>query len=1618
MYCSFFGLRRRPFDDHPDPDFFHPTSKHEEVLAAMEYDVHHGSGVTMVLGEAGTGKTLLIRALQRRFDKGQTVAVLTCPIGSGFDFLGTIAQHFGIKKPSSSRSSQLVARIRRGLQKRASSEHPAVLLVDQAEQLGHRGMRNLAALSELDNRQDRLLQIFIVGQPRLKSLLDRPELESIRQRAVDVRTVSTLTPSDTREYIRSRLKAGGADDVDFFEDEAARLVHEASGGIPRIINRVCDGALVSAYGAGCRQVTPAIIREVAAGILENKSTGADVSTETPEDKDHATAGESLAGRRCHSDPPREPAPVCEPVTQPPTCGTGPQAGQSEGSEWERGYDIASNAASPTVFAGASAPTSDLVDVDWELRDRSEALMRSVEGSIGRGIAHLQRQESVSTSIEALTGNAEALLERMERTIHRAEHLEAARARREAARDDGEQRIDEKLRRAEELSEKFSRAMERMDEMIRQADARVESSVRQYDEQISSLEDRLSTPVAESEHIAERLEQMDQAVRSARDIEERLAAFGERLLESGENAQEKISVLMKELTSGEEVLVRLETTNRQADEAADRCGATVMAHSKAAEETITRCDESAAQLSTDTETALRRADEIKQRFAEDSTRHKVLSGKYERLTEQVDSLVTKTDTLPDSIAAAESRIDELTARCDATIESHTQAVDQTAHACEQSIAKLGAAANEALGTSAEVERRLADLGERQAAVTEELSRDKESIDATQSNLRRLTEAVDQVESKVEELDLGAAQTTAQLDDLVKSVEWKVTDFQSRAQEVVSDVATSVKRGESHVAQVREAVGQAQNVHDTVANCLINIGSACERVDAAKEEIATLSGSLSQVSQSQSRCDEMAERFGTMLAESQGLETLLARVEQAKRFAREVKAIVDGLAETRDDANVAQAALSERIAEAQQRGEHICRRLCDATTEASEGLHQAEKIGPTIDEAKQLHEMMSIDLNQAGQKIETLGSHVAAASDVVRTLADATRQGHNIVERVTVTCERVDQAENLAERITGAGEYCDRLTDLLAAARKDFEQFEALRDAATTERDEASRRLEEDSSAARKYGKQFMRLLSTIQEVSEKAQSQCTELTRLTQAGEPLVDRFETTTTVAEEKSSALRAQLEAAEKTSMQHQDVVRRLEENASAAHEVGEQVERLVSTAKNVGTAAESHCGKLAELTEASKPVLDRLEKSVGTLVSDIGKLSNSAQTRAEQLLAAGETTEPLAQSLDKTIADAGQLAGRLEVRIDEAAAGTETLRAQCARAVDAGDKLKSVVKVLRVARTVNKALSDSVEQANSARESADQAAEEAISCTAALREEHASARQTLETQVKTRKETESAHEQISRLYTGGRDLVKNLRELQTYNEGIIAELDQRLESGSGLVGRADEILHRVDQRDNSIQAGERMLREFVTQAEDLSERLKSLQTGVGGLERTVSDIMTEPATIIDDAKTQATQLEGVCRAVRKVFAGLSKTSLEANQKTTEFAQISHNADERMQRLLTETELACGTLQEWVEEAIRAQTRLAKTIGQSPTVADTHPVENLQSIARSLRPLAPSGGVESGGLTMPARPKADQQQPQAKTITPPTQADEIANLINDAKRAAHKAPPPSPQTQRQGAGV
>jgi len=262
MYKTFFHLTRNPFELTPDPDFLFPTKRHNEALSALYYGVRRHKGFVVLTGEVGTGKTLLLRCLLQLFKQSKDVsyAYLFNSRLSATEFLQSVVSDFGL--PASGKNkSELLLELCNYVVTRGLNKLTTVLIVDEAHHLSKDILEEIRLLTNLETATEKMLQIVLVGQPELDETLDSVQLRQLKQRIAIRSQLETLNANETKEYIEKRLRVAGANSLasTLFPAETISVVYRYSRGTPRLINTICDNALLTAYSRQMQSVTPGIV---------------------------------------------------------------------------------------------------------------------------------------------------------------------------------------------------------------------------------------------------------------------------------------------------------------------------------------------------------------------------------------------------------------------------------------------------------------------------------------------------------------------------------------------------------------------------------------------------------------------------------------------------------------------------------------------------------------------------------------------------------------------------------------------------------------------------------------------------------------------------------------------------------------------------------------------------------------------------------------------------------------------------------------------------------------------------------------------------------------------------------------------------------------------------------------------------------------------------------------------------------------------------------------------------------------------------------------------------------------------------------------------------------------
>jgi general secretion pathway protein A len=262
MYLEHFGLARAPFEMTPDPAFLDLAEPHREGLATLVYAVRERKGFVMLTGEVGTGKTTLLHSLLARLDSECAAAFIFNPRLEPLDFFHMLFDELGIAERCQTKAEYLMA-LNRFLIARLERDQTTLLILDEAQNLSAEMLEEIRLLSNLETPRSKLLQILLVGQPELKEKLASPELRQLRQRIVLRHELRPFDEAETGEYVEERLRLAGFTGKELFNRSGVRTIWEVTGGVPRLVNVVCDSALLLGYARGWTTLGRGAILEVA-----------------------------------------------------------------------------------------------------------------------------------------------------------------------------------------------------------------------------------------------------------------------------------------------------------------------------------------------------------------------------------------------------------------------------------------------------------------------------------------------------------------------------------------------------------------------------------------------------------------------------------------------------------------------------------------------------------------------------------------------------------------------------------------------------------------------------------------------------------------------------------------------------------------------------------------------------------------------------------------------------------------------------------------------------------------------------------------------------------------------------------------------------------------------------------------------------------------------------------------------------------------------------------------------------------------------------------------------------------------------------------------------------------
>jgi general secretion pathway protein A len=273
MYVPFFGLKQKPFSIAPDPRYLFMSERHREALAHLLYGVQGGGGFVLLTGEIGAGKTTVCRCFLEQIPQRCNVAYIFNPKLSALELLITVCHEFGIKFPplTAAGTAPGLKDYVDGLNEYLLRTHAVgqnnVLIIDEAQNLSSDVLEQLRLLTNLETSERKLLQIVLIGQPELRGMLARPELEQLAQRVIARYHLDALSEKETTQYIAHRFAVAGLKGAMPFDGPALRRIHQLARGVPRRINLLCDRALLGAYATGKARVDRTIVDKAAREVF-------------------------------------------------------------------------------------------------------------------------------------------------------------------------------------------------------------------------------------------------------------------------------------------------------------------------------------------------------------------------------------------------------------------------------------------------------------------------------------------------------------------------------------------------------------------------------------------------------------------------------------------------------------------------------------------------------------------------------------------------------------------------------------------------------------------------------------------------------------------------------------------------------------------------------------------------------------------------------------------------------------------------------------------------------------------------------------------------------------------------------------------------------------------------------------------------------------------------------------------------------------------------------------------------------------------------------------------------------------------------------------------------------
>ncbi|MHC0055462.1 ExeA family protein [Actibacterium sp. D379-3] len=263
MYSDFFGLSERPFTLLPDPGFLYWSKQHKSAFSVLEFGILSRAPITMVTGEIGAGKTTLLQALLTRIEDDLTVGLISNAQGGRGELMQWVLNAFSVTVAATESYVQMFQKLQDFLVSEYAEGRRVILIIDEAQNLSVEGLEEIRMLTNINANKDELIQLILVGQPELRDIVRQPGMRQLAQRIAASFHLSAMDAETVAAYVAHRLRIAGGSGTEF-TPEALAKIYDVTGGVPRLVNQLCDFSMLYAWSRETRKVTGEVVQEVLA----------------------------------------------------------------------------------------------------------------------------------------------------------------------------------------------------------------------------------------------------------------------------------------------------------------------------------------------------------------------------------------------------------------------------------------------------------------------------------------------------------------------------------------------------------------------------------------------------------------------------------------------------------------------------------------------------------------------------------------------------------------------------------------------------------------------------------------------------------------------------------------------------------------------------------------------------------------------------------------------------------------------------------------------------------------------------------------------------------------------------------------------------------------------------------------------------------------------------------------------------------------------------------------------------------------------------------------------------------------------------------------------------------